>query len=300
LNQIIKKIMKINLKRISFFLHLAILISASGTVSLFAQVAAPPADKPYTETTTFFILGALLFGLAIIFAAIMIFDVKERDIQAIKAEKKRKIILSDEQLLLDHDYDGIRELDNKLPSWYMFLFYLTIFFGIVYMINYHVLGKNNLMYDEYTQEMTDAQMKKEELTKTGVLININNVTELKDPADLQKGKEIFTTNCIPCHGVNGEGTVGPNLTDIYWIHGGGIKNVFNIISEGVPAKGMITWKTQLNPKQIQQVASYTLTFAGTNPSNGKAPEGTIWVDSTTNNVKKDSVSVKKDTVKSKK
>ncbi len=90
--------MKINLKRISFFLHLVILIAVSGSASLFAQAAAPPADKPYTETTTFFILGALLFGIAIIFASIMIFDVRERDVQAIKAEKKRKIILSDEQL----------------------------------------------------------------------------------------------------------------------------------------------------------------------------------------------------------
>ena len=297
MNQIIKKIMKIKLKRISFFLHLVILISACGSASLFAQVAAPPADKPYTETTTFFILGALLFGIAIIFAAIMIFDVKERDVQAIKAEKNRKIILSDEQLLLDHDYDGIRELDNKLPAWYMALFYLTIFFAIVYMINYHVLGKSNLSYDEYTQEMTDAQMQKEEMLRTGALINVNNVTQLKDPADLQKGKEIFTANCIPCHGVNGEGIVGPNLTDNYWINGGGVKNVFNTISEGVPAKGMITWKLQLNPKQIQSVASYILSLGGTNPPNGKAPEGTIWVDSTAN--KTDSSKVIKDTTKKK-
>ncbi len=291
--------MKNRLKRIFLFLHLVILISACGSAYLFSQTTTPPADKPYTETTTFFILGALLFGIAIIFAAIMIFDVRERDVQAIKAEKKRKIILSDEQLLLDHDYDGIRELDNKLPSWYMALFYLTIFFGIVYMINYHVLGKSNLSYDEYTQEMTDAQMQKEELLRTGALININNVIRLKDPADLQKGKEIFTANCIPCHGVNGEGIVGPNLTDNYWINGGGIKNVFNTISEGVPAKGMITWKMQLNPKQIQLVSSYVLSLGGTNPPNGKAPEGTLWVDSSGTDTKTDSAKVIKDSTQKK-
>ena len=301
MNQTIIKIMKINSKKIFLFFQFTLLMVFSVTSSLFSQTTTAPAEKPYTESTTFFILGALLFGLAVLFATIMIFDVKERDVQAIKAEKIRKIILSDEQLLLDHEYDGIRELDNKLPSWYMFLFYITILFAIVYMINYHVLGKQNKMFDEYTQEMTEAQMIKEELLKSGALINVNNVTVLSDAEDLKKGKEIFTVNCIQCHGAGGEGTVGPNLTDDFWVHGGGIKNVFNVISEGVPAKGMITWKLQLNPKQIQQVASYVLTFKGTNPPNGKAPEGTIWIDSTATDkkIKSDSGSVKQDSVKKK-
>jgi cytochrome c oxidase cbb3-type subunit 3 len=183
----------------------------------------------------------------------------------------------------------------------MFLFYLTIFFAIVYMINYHVLGKQNLMIDEYTQEIMDAQKQKEELTKSGALINEDNVTVLTDAADLQKGKDIFTINCIPCHGNNGEGIVGPNLTDDYWINGGGIKNVFRTIKEGVAAKGMISWKTQLNPKQMQSVASYVLSLHGTKPPNGKAPEGNLWIDSTAINtkVKTDSTGSKQDTVKKK-
>jgi cytochrome c oxidase cbb3-type subunit 3 len=133
--------------------------------------------------------------------------------------------------------------------------------------------------------MLVAQQQKEELIKSGALINETNVILLTTPDDLQKGQEVFTTNCVPCHGMNAGGIVGPNLTDDYWIHGGGIKNVFKTITQGVPDKGMISWAAILSPKQIQQVASYILSLHGTNPPNGKPPEGTIWIDSTATNTK---------------
>jgi mono/diheme cytochrome c family protein len=269
-----------------------------GIVFLYnAAASAQTAEKTgmSSETYAYLFLAALLWTLAVMFASFMIFESRER-----KAKKKDVAqIQADEAALLitGHDYDGIQELDNKAPAWFQFLFYVTIVFAIIYMINFHVLKKNNLMLDEYAQEMTLAQQEKDAIMKTGGNINETNVSALTSPEDISAGKDIFTKNCVNCHGNGGEGTVGPNLTDDYWIHGGGIKNVFATISNGVPAKGMITWKAQMNPKQIQQVASYVLTLKGTNPPNGKAPEGTVYKEEP---VKTDSTKVvKTDSVKTK-
>ncbi len=220
-------------------------------------------------------------------------------------------IEKEKDIMLDHDFDGIKELNNSVPPWFNILFYGTIIIAAVYMINYHVLGSGNVMIDEYLNEVKIAKDKREELVKTGAFINENNVVLLTDAADIDKGKQIYTTNCLPCHGPDAGGTVGPNLTDKYWVHGGGIKNVFLIIKNGVPAKGMIAWQTMLTPKQMQQVGSYVLSLQGTAPLTGKPPEGPIWVDSVktgndsikvndTGKVKIDSVKIKTDTIKIKK
>jgi len=266
-------------------------VTVFGLVFLFSAAAsAQTAEKSgmSTETYAYLFLAALLWTLAVMFASFMIFESRDG-----KAKKKDKAVLQAEEdalLIQGHDYDGIRELDNKAPAWFQFIFYVTIVFAVVYMINFHLLGKNNLMLDEYVQEITVAQQEKEALMRTGGNINETNVAVLTAPEDIAAGKDIYMKNCFNCHGNNGEGTVGPNLTDDYWIHGGGIKNVFATISNGVPAKGMITWKAQLNPKQIQQAASYVLTLKGTNPPNGKAPEGNIWKEEP---VKTDSTKVTK-------
>lgn len=181
-----------------------------------------------------------------------------------------------EILLVDHNYDGIRELDNRVPPWFNGLFYLTIFFAISYMIYYHVLDIGPLQEEEYIEEVRLAENKKATLLKSGVLINEENVQLLTDLANLNEGKEIFTKNCVACHGADGGGLVGPNLTDDYWIHGGGIKNVFKTIKYGVPEKGMVAWGNLLNPRQIQVVASYVISLRGTKPSKPKAPEGELW------------------------
>jgi len=185
-------------------------------------------------------------------------------------------IQQEDDIILDHDFDGIRELDNKIPPWWNALFYGAIVFAIIYMIDYHVIGDGNVQESEYAQEMQTASMQLEMLTKSGAMITEETVTVLSDAATLAAGKEIFDKNCAACHGMGGEGLVGPNFTDEYWIHGGGIKNIYHIISEGVSAKGMISWKSQLSPNQMQEVGSYILTLKGTNPPNQKGPEGDKW------------------------
>ncbi len=178
---------------------------------------------------------------------------------------------------LGHDYDGIRELDNKLPPWWVALFYGTIIFGMGYWYYYEMSGKGMGQIELYEYEIAQAEIAQAEyLAKQANLVDESNVVFLDDEAALAKGASIYKMNCVACHGPEGQGTVGPNLTDPYWIHGGGIKNIFKTIKYGVPAKGMIPWKTQLNPAAMQQVASYIMTLEGTNPPNPKAPEGDKW------------------------
>ncbi len=183
----------------------------------------------------------------------------------------------EKDILMEHDFDGIKELDNRIPPWFNYLFYGTIIFGIIYMLDYHVFKTGKLPAQEYQQEMHQAALHRAELIKSGAFVNENTVTKLTDASALSEGKDIFIANCVACHGKNAQGIIGPNLTDQYWIHGGGIKNVFKTIKYGVPAKGMLTWEGKLNPREIQEVASYVLSLQGSNPPNAKAPQGQKWV-----------------------
>lgn len=188
-----------------------------------------------------------------------------------------KPIEEEGEIVLDHNYDGIRELDNKLPPWWLYGFYLTIIFAAVYLVRYHVFdGTKQAM--EYEIEMEEARIAIEEYKKTAKdLVDVNSVEMLTEAADLNAGKAIFDQYCVACHKSDGGGGIGPNLTDDYWILGGGIKNVFNTISEGGrDGKGMVAWKNDLKPLERAQVASYVLTFQGTTPLEPKAPEGEIW------------------------
>lgn len=198
-------------------------------------------------------------------------------------------------VLLDHNYDGIQELDNKLPPWWVWGFYATIVFAVIYLAQYHVFKTGKLQIAEYNQEMQEAAQQKAELMKVAANnISFENVKQLTDATSLTEGKDIFKKNCVACHKEDGGGNVGPNLTDDYWIHGGGIRNIFNTISEGVPSKGMITWKNQFSPKQIQAVASYVMTLHGTNPPGAKEPQGEKWIEPTAS--KADTTAAVKDTI----
>ncbi|MCB0263880.1 MAG: cbb3-type cytochrome c oxidase N-terminal domain-containing protein [Calditrichia bacterium] len=175
--------------------------------------------------------------------------------------------------LLDHDYDGIQELDNDLPPWWLYMFYFTIVFGFAYLLYFHVLDIGDLQAAEYQKEMQAAETMLAKNNAENQAQSPQEMTVLTDSENLAAGKEIFMTNCMACHGANGEGGVGPNMTDEYWIHGGAFSDIVNTIVVGVPAKGMISWKPILSPTQIQQVASYLTTLQGTNPPNGKEPQG---------------------------
>ncbi|MBI1287349.1 MAG: c-type cytochrome [Flavobacteriales bacterium] len=182
-------------------------------------------------------------------------------------------------IMLDHEYDGIRELDNKLPPWWLYMFYFTIVFGVVYIAYYH-FGGGLSQEEEYLAEMAVAEEQKAAfLASSANNVDESSVELLTDATSIANGKEKFQTLCIACHGATGgsmPGGVGPNLTDQYWLHGGGIKNVFKTIKYGVPAKGMISWESQLTPRQIQEVASYVLSLQGSNPPNAKEPQGDLW------------------------
>lgn len=185
----------------------------------------------------------------------------------------------EEDVMLDHNYDGIKELDNSLPPWWLWGFYITIIWSVGYLIHYHVFHTGPSSAEEYNQSVVLAEQQLAEYRrKRADLITAENAQFLNTPEELGMGKEIFTKNCVACHGTDGGGTVGPNLTDEFWIHGGGIKNVFMTISNGVTAKGMIAWKSQLSPKQIQAVSSYVLSLEGSSPASPKAAEGEKWMD----------------------
>ncbi len=183
------------------------------------------------------------------------------------------------QLLLNHDYDGIKELDNTLPPWWVYLFYGTIIFAAIYLFRYEIMGADNQEM-ELKKELAQAKIDIEKYMKTAPdLMDEKSVTLLTDAPSLAEGKAIFAANCVACHRTDAGGQIGPNLTDDHWILGGGIKNVFHTLEQGGrDGKGMISWKGTLKPKEMQKVASYVLSLRGSNPKDPKAPEGEIWVD----------------------
>jgi len=180
-------------------------------------------------------------------------------------------------LLLDHEYDGIQELDNKLPRWWVWLFYGSIIFAVVYLLYFHVLNaaefakEGGIAVTEYK-----AEMKAGAALKTAAMghfeASIPTLQPSKDQVVIDAGKKTFTTYCVPCHRADAGGLVGPNLCDDYWIHGSNFADNVTTIWNGVPAKGMVTWKNMLKPDQIYDVASYIYTLRGTHPVNPKPPE----------------------------
>ena len=178
------------------------------------------------------------------------------------------------KVLEHHSYDGITELDNFMPPWLQYVFFLSIGFGIVYFINYSVLGWGKTQMEEYEEELFIAAAQAEERKLSEVsTIDETNVQYDRTTESLAEGKSVFDNNCVACHASDGGGGVGPNLTDEYWIHGGSINDVFAVVKYGVPEKGMIPWQDQLSPEQIQYVSSYILTLTGTTPLNPKEPQG---------------------------
>lgn len=178
---------------------------------------------------------------------------------------------STEPRLLEHEADGIRELDNLLPRWWVWLFYLTIAYSAAYMGYYHVFHAGELQVAEYRKEKAIGEkIKNESIAKFEA--SIDALRPMDDPIVLTQGKQTYATYCLPCHREDGGGIVGPNFCDDYWIHGSNYVDNIKIIINGVPEKGMLTWRGVLKPSEIQAVASYIYKFRGTKPPNPKPPE----------------------------
>ncbi|MEP7254461.1 MAG: cbb3-type cytochrome c oxidase N-terminal domain-containing protein [Ferruginibacter sp.] len=212
-------------------------------------------------------------------------------------------------IMLDHNYDGIRELDNALPPWWKYGFYITIVIAFIYLLNFHVLGLGKNPTEEYNIEMENARIEKEIYDANNKdKVDENNVP-MADASGIQAGQQMFEANCVACH-VKGAGgsqnpvSVGPNLTDDYWLHKGSLNDIYNTIKNGYLDKGMQSWSSKFNPKEISQLASYIKSLKGTNPPNAKLPQGEIYTESvkvpagdSTGIAKPDSASsVKKDSV----
>lgn len=177
-----------------------------------------------------------------------------------------------EPTMMDHEVDGIRELDNKLPRWWVWLFHLTTLFAVVYMLYYHVFDIGDLQAAQYERSVAAARGPAQEPAAAAAAVPDADEPSTEQTV-LARGRSVFTANCVVCHGQNGEGLIGPNLCDDFWIHGPTYADSLHTIREGVPAKGMISWKTMLKPADITAVASYIYTLRGTTPPNAKAPEG---------------------------
>lgn len=183
-------------------------------------------------------------------------------------------IAEEKDLVIDHAYDGITELDNPVPAWFNGLFYASVVFAVVYLCVYHVFGWGPNQDEEYEREMARAEKVRQEwLAQAANNIDENSVQVDTDPGVIAAGQAIYVQHCAVCHGNAGEGSIGPNLTDEYWIHGGELKDVFKTVKYGVLDKGMVPWEQSLTPAQIAEVSNYILTLRGTNPPNPKEPQG---------------------------
>jgi len=192
-----------------------------------------------------------------------------------------KSIEGEDDIDTGHNYDGIRELDNITPPWFTAAFLGTILFAAVYLYRYHIAQSAPLQLKEYEAAMKIAEQEQAlYLSEKGDQIDENNVT-LLPPGQYEEGKTIFKATCAVCHGDKGQGLVGPNLTDDYWIHGGSIKEIFTVIKYGVMDKGMRNWKDEYGPNQISQLSSYIKSLKGTNPPAPKAAQGTLYTEETT-------------------
>ena len=290
-------------KIVSLFSLLALSVNA------FAQEAVPaksfwsdPFNDPLFPLYAVF-ASMFIVALLVLFVAFYILKVLNLFVQKAAEERAAKLgieyvpapsawstfwdkinalkpVEKEAEILLDHNYDGIKELDNHLPPWWKWLFYGTIAWSFVYLFIYHWSDNLPLQDEEYQNEVALAQEQRAKLlaTQPVVVIDENTLAYDANAELIIKGKQVYAINCASCHSAQGQGGIGPNLTDDYWIHGGGVKNIYTTIKNGVQEKGMIPWGPVLSPEQIRDVSFYIMSLKGSNPPDPKAPQGTIYID----------------------
>lgn len=288
----------------AILLPLALTIPAIHSFAADAPAAAEaPAPAPAVTHIAgipvmdfYFISGFLVFELVIIFAMLIYINIL---LKVIRNTPERAAILAllpkrswfwdkfnaaksleeEKDIMLDHDYDGIKELDNSLPPWWKYGFYLTIVVGVIYLYRFHVSHDGLSQEEEFVEEMAAGEAAKAAYLATAANnVDESSVVMLGDPAAIGAGKDLFVKNCAACHLADGGGSVGPNLTDDYWLHGGGIKDVFKSIKYGWQDKGMKSWKDDFSPMQIQQLASFVKSLKGTHPATPKDKQGELYIE----------------------
>ena len=303
--------------RIKFVFRIIILVvtTLAINVSTFAQGSTLP-----TGGMRYFLYGSIAFVIGSLSLAIYFLNLKNKYLKEARIRSgrlheqsglrkwwsdldkkyftKAASLEKEADVLLDHDYDGIKELDNALPPWWKWGFYFTIVVAVIYIFRFHVIKTGPTPLQEYDNEMKIAAAKMENFRKNSKEAFDEKTVTLADATGIAAGKKIFTGTCFPCHGASGEGNaVGPNLTDKYWLHGGSIGEVFKTITNGVPDKGMQAWGKTFSPADVRNLASYVLSLQGTNPPNAKAPQGNIY--EALKAAVKDSLVVKKDSTQPK-
>lgn len=195
-------------------------------------------------------------------------------------------------ILLDHDYDGIKELDNALPPWWKYGFYITVVVGIIYLFHFHIWGTGKNPDQEYAEQMAEGQRLEEQYkARTKDIVDENNLT-LADADGIAAGKALYTQSCVACHAPDGGGGIGPNLTDNYWIHGGKLSEIYKTIKIGYPEKGMQSWQSMYSPVQMRNLASFVQSLKGAKTANPKEPQGDLMQEEAAANAPADSSSAK--------
>jgi cytochrome c oxidase cbb3-type subunit 3 len=273
---------------------------------VLAQDAAPAgfwSDPLNDPLLPFYLVIAFVFVVALLVVIVAIYMLQVLNVFIRKAEEEKAVqagkvyvpepgawtkfwnwingyrpIEKESEILLDHNYDGIKELDNHLPPWWTWLFYGTIAWGAVYLVVYHITDSLPLMDEEYQHEVSIAQEQKAKLlaSQPALAIDENNLVYEQDDQIIKNGRQVYVVNCASCHMPDGQGNIGPNLTDDYWLHGGSVTDIYKVIKNGVQEKGMIPWGPVLSPQQIRDVTFYIKSIKGSNPPNPKAPQGELY------------------------
>jgi len=293
------------MRKAAFFI-----LSMFFTLNVMAQ-AAEPAQKTFWDDPVndpllpVYLLTAFVFVVIVLVAFVAIYLIKILNMLAAQAEQEKAETLGlrykptvswwqkfletvnarvpmekEKEIILDHNYDGIRELDNHLPPWWTWLFIGTIVFAVVYVIVYHFTDSLPLQEQEYQNELTlaEAQTRKFQASQPLAVIDENTLVYTADAESIGKGKVVYTNNaCGSCHRNDGGGNaIGPNLTDDYWIHGGDVKQVFLTVKNGVIEKGMPAWGKSMSPQDVKNVTFYVMSMLGTNPVDAKGPQGELF------------------------